>query len=94
MATPYVLATAVTRATTTEAWALAGATLVLALGMPGATVSVRQGLALAAGVVLVAGSQIGMLVQLGWLVGVAWLTGWSISRLRNSRPSGEGLVRL
>ncbi len=63
--------------------------VVLALGMPGATVTVRQGLGLAAGVVLVAGSQVGMLVQLGWLLGVAWLTGWSISRLRNSRPSGE-----
>ncbi len=90
VATPYVLVTAVTRATTTEAWALAGAAVVLALGMPGAAIRVRNGLALAAGIFWVAGSQIGMLVQLGWLVGIAWLTGWSISRLRTSQTSWDG----
>ena len=74
VATPYVLAVAVTRATTTEAWALCGAAVVLALGMPGEPITVRRGLGLAAGVVLVAGSQVGMLIQLGWLLVVAWLT--------------------
>ena len=81
VATPYVLAVAVTRATTTEAWALCGAAVVLALGMPGEPITVRRGLGLAAGVVLIAGSQVGMLIQLGWLLVVAWLTWKVISRM-------------
>ncbi len=80
VATPYVLAVAATRATTTEAWALCGAAVVLALGMPAEPITVRRGLGLAAGVVLVAGSQVGMVVQLGWLLAVAWFTWIWVSR--------------
>jgi hypothetical protein len=79
VATPYVLAVSVTRATTTEAWALAGAALVLGLVLPGEPITVRRGLGLATGIVLVAGSQVGMLVQLGWLTAVAWLIGTLVS---------------
>ena len=87
VATPYVLAVAVTRATTTEAWALAGAVLVLGLGLPGRPITIRRGFGLAAGVVLVAGSQAGMLLQLGWLGGAAWLTAWLLSaRTPTVRP--------
>ena len=87
-AAPYVLAVALTRATSTEAWALAGAAVVLALGMPGGATTIRRGLGLAAGVVLVAGSQIAMLIQLGVLLGLAWMTGWLVSlRHPSTRPS-------
>jgi len=92
VATPYFLATALTRATTTEAWALAGATVVLALGMPDSGMTVRRGLGLAAGVVLVAGSQIGMLVQLCWVLGAAWAAVWLLfSRRHRSTLSTTGL---
>ncbi len=78
VATPYVLAAAVTRATTTEAWALAGAAVVLALGMPGKTITVRRGLGLAAGVILVVGSQVGMMLEVGVLLATGWLT-WKVA---------------
>ena len=70
--TPYVMAVAVSRSTTTEAWALAGAATVLSLAMPGEGLTRRRGLGLAAGVFWVAGCQVGMLLQLGWLLGAAW----------------------
>ncbi len=89
VATPYVLATAVTRATTTEAWALAGAAVVLALGMPAHTNTVRRGLGLAAGVILVVGSQVGMMLQVGVLLAVAWLT-WRFFPRRH-RPTPDPL---
>ena len=95
VATPYLLAVAVTRATTTEAWALAGAVLVLSLGLPGGPITVRRGLGLAVGVVLVAGSQVGMLLQLSWLGAVAWLTALLVSRRRLAALPGflEPVVR-
>ena len=94
-ATPYVLAVALTRATTTEGWALAGAALVLSMGLPGQSMTVRRGLGLAAGVVLVAGSQVGMLLQLGLLGGIAWLTAWLVLRRRAAAGPHffEALVR-
>jgi hypothetical protein len=70
--TPYAMAVAVSRSTTTEAWALAGAATVLSLAMPGGSLTRRRGLGLAVGVFWVAGCQVGMLVQLGWLLGAAW----------------------
>jgi hypothetical protein len=80
LVTPYLLADALTRSTTTELWALAGAATVLPLAMPPAELTRWRGLGLAAGVLLVAGCQVGMLLQLGWLLGTAWavnlLGGW------------------
>lgn len=86
VASPYFLAAAVTRATTTEAWALAGAAVILGLGMPGPAVTVRRGLGLAGGVALVAGSQVGMLLQLSWLLASGWLTWFLLSRRHRSTP--------
>jgi hypothetical protein len=77
--TPYFLAVVLTRATTTEAWALAGAALVLARGLPPGVGSRGGGPALAAGVALVAGSQVGMLLQLAWLLGAAWIAAWIVA---------------
>lgn len=72
--TPYFLAVSLTRSTTTEAWALAGAAIVLPLAMPPALLSRWRGLGLAIGIVLVSGCQVGMLLQLGWLLAAAWTT--------------------
>lgn len=69
---PYVLAIALSRSTTTEAWALVGAAVVLSLAMPGGQLTRPRGLGLAAAVLWVAGCQVGMLLQLGWLLGAAW----------------------
>jgi hypothetical protein len=70
--TPHVMAVSLARSTTTEAWSLAGAAMVLAMAMPGTRLTRARGLGLAAGVFLVAGCQVGMLLQLGWLLGAAW----------------------
>ena len=73
MVAPYVVAVSLARATTTEAWALAGAAVVLPLALPQAPAMTRsRGLALALGVLLIAGSQVGMLIELGWLLAIAW----------------------
>jgi hypothetical protein len=69
---PYLLAVVLSRSTTTEAWALAGAAMVLPLAMPPAPMTRWRDLGLATGVIMVAGCQVGMLLQLGWLLGVAW----------------------
>jgi hypothetical protein len=89
VATPYLLAVALSRATTTEAWALAGAALVLARGLPPGVGSRRGGFALVAGVALVAGSQVGMLLQAGWLLGAAWLTAWVQEQRGGVREPGD-----
>jgi len=70
--TPYVLAVALLRSTTTEAWALVGAAAVLPLAMPPTRVTRRRGFGLAIGVFWVAGCQVGMLLQIAWLLGAAW----------------------
>jgi hypothetical protein len=92
--TPYVMADALARATTTELWALAGAATVLPLAMPPAQLTRWRGLGLAAGVLLVAGCQVGMLLQLGWLLGTAW----AVSLLYGFKSIGyekaEGVRRL
>jgi hypothetical protein len=70
--TPYAMAVALSRSTTTEAWALAGGATVLALAMPGTYLTRLRGFGLAAGVFWVAGCQVGMLLQLAWLLAAAW----------------------
>ncbi len=70
--TSYFMAISLARSTTTEAWALVGAAVVLPLAMPPARLTRWRGFGLAAGVLLVAGCQVGMLLQLGWLLGAAW----------------------
>jgi hypothetical protein len=85
MVAPYILALSLSRSTTTEAWSMAGAAIVLPLALPSAGVSRRRGLALALGVVLVAGCQVGVLLQLAWLLAVAWV----VSRVVSSKePKG------
>ena len=69
---PYIMSLSTGRSTTTEAWSMAGAAIVLSLALPPAALSRRRGLALALGVMLVAGCQVGVLLQLGWLLTVAW----------------------
>jgi hypothetical protein len=84
--TPYVVAVAVSRSTTTEAWSLAGAATVLSLAMPGVAMTRRRGLSLAAGIFWVAGCQVGMLVQLVWLLGAAW----AVALIRNRKSAEDG----
>lgn len=81
---PYFMAVVLSRSTTTEAWALAGAATVLPLAMPPARLTRWRGLGLAAGIMLVAGCQMGMLLQLGWLLGAAW----AVSLLLSWKGSG------
>jgi hypothetical protein len=81
--TPYFVAGALSRSTTTEAWALAGAAAVLSLAMPGVRLTRRRGLGLAAGVFWVAGCQVGMLLQMGWLLGAAWAVSLALDWKRN-----------
>jgi hypothetical protein len=69
---PYLMTALLARSTTTEAWALAAAAMVLPLALPPVRASQWRGLGLAVGVALVAGCQVGMLLQLGWLLGAAW----------------------
>jgi hypothetical protein len=76
---PYIMSLSLARSTTTEAWSLAGAAVVLPLALPPAGVSRRRGLALALAVLVVAGCQVGMLLQLGWLLAVAWAMGLFVS---------------
>jgi hypothetical protein len=76
---PYLLANALTRSTTTEMWALAGAAMVLPLAMPPAPMTRWRGFGLASGVLLVAGCQVGMLLQLGLLLGAAWVVRLGLS---------------
>ncbi|MGD9252302.1 MAG: hypothetical protein PVG92_00030 [Holophagae bacterium] len=70
---PYMLALILTRATTSELWAVAGAAVILAFGLPFAAAGRRRDLAVAGGIVLVAGSQLAMLVELAWVLGGAWI---------------------
>jgi hypothetical protein len=70
---PYMLALIVTRATTSELWAMAGAAVILSFGLPFAAAGRRRDLAVAGGIVLVAGSQLAMLVELAWILGAAWI---------------------
>jgi hypothetical protein len=76
---PYIMSLSLARSTTTEAWSLAGAAVVLSLALPPAGVSRRRGPALALAVLFVAGCQVGMLLQLGWLLAVAWAVGLLVS---------------
>jgi hypothetical protein len=82
---PYPLAVAVSRSTTTEAWALAGAAIVLPLAMPPAPMTPWRGVGLASGTFLVAGCQVGMLLQLGWLLGVSWMV-YVLVAMRGAGP--------
>lgn len=86
--TPYVMAIALSRSTTTEAWSLAGAAAVLSLALPGLRLTRTRGLGLAAAVFWVAGCQVGMLLQLGWLLGAAW----AVSLVRGGRGTGDSTV--
>jgi hypothetical protein len=83
---PYVMAIALSRSTTTEAWSLAGAAAVLSLALPGTGLTRLRGLGLAAAVFWVAGSQVGMLLQLAWLLGAAW----AVSLVSQRRDAGDG----
>jgi hypothetical protein len=83
---PYLMAVSLSRSTTTEAWALAGAAVVLPLAMPPVRMTRRRGLGLAAGVLLIAGCQVGMLLQIGWLLGAAWAVTLVLSL---KGPTGE-----
>ena len=85
---PYVMAVALSRSTTTEAWALVGAVAVVTLAMPGRRLTRSRGLGLAAAVLWVAGCQVGMLLQLGWLLGVAW----AVTLVRHWRGAGDSRV--
>jgi hypothetical protein len=84
--TPYVMAVALSRSTTTEAWSLAGAAAVFSLALPGTRLTRLRGLGLAAAVFWVAGCQVGMLLQLGWLLGAAW----AVALVRDWRDTGDG----
>jgi hypothetical protein len=88
---PYLLADALTRSTTTEMWALAGAATVLPLAMPPAPMTRWRGLGLACGVLLVAGCQVGMLLQLGWLLGAAWAVRLIVSSREASATVNDDL---
>jgi hypothetical protein len=85
---PYILSLACSRSTTTEAWSMAGAAVVLPLALPPASLSTRRCLALALGVLLVAGCQVGVLLQLGWLLAVAW----AVSLFIGAKESRDALV--
>lgn len=86
---PYIMAVIFSRSTTTEAWSLAGAAIVLPLALPPVRMARWWGFGLAMGVLLVAGCQVGMLVQLGWLLGAAW----TVSVLKSLKDAGEEKTR-
>jgi len=88
---PYFMAVSLSRSTTTEAWALAGAAIVLPLAIPSARLTQWRGLGLAVGVFLVAGCQVGMLLQLGWLLGAAWAASLLLSWKGIGKEPVEGV---
>jgi hypothetical protein len=91
---PYFMAASLSRSTTTEAWALAGAAIVLPLAMPSARLTRWRGLGLAVGVFLVAGCQVGMLLQLGLLLGAAWAASLLLSWKGTGKEPVEGVCGL